>query len=94
MKIRGRLQSESGVIHVVADYIEDITSALGILQREARRFGVSDRADEALRPTMDHRQKKKRASPDLLTRNTGPATEGRSDTTETVKVMPRGRNFH
>ncbi|WP_267551229.1 error-prone DNA polymerase [Rhizobium rhizogenes] len=94
VKIRGRLQSESGVIHVVVDYIEDMTSALGILQREARRFGVSDRADEVLRPTMDHRQRKRHVSADLLTRNTGPATEGRSDIAETANVMPRGRNFH
>jgi DNA polymerase III alpha subunit len=94
VKIRGRLQSESGVIHVVVDYIEDMTPALGILQREARRFGVSDRADEALRPTMDHRQKKKHPSFDPLARDAGPATEGRSDIAETADVMPRGRNFH
>ncbi|MGY5804926.1 error-prone DNA polymerase [Rhizobium sp. LEGMi12c] len=93
VKIRGRLQSESGVIHVVVDHIEDMTPALGILQREARRFGVSDRADEALRPTMDHRQKKKSA---LLPRPSGAGTaaEGRSNGVETAKVMPRGRNFH
>ncbi|NTJ08945.1 error-prone DNA polymerase [Rhizobium lusitanum] len=94
VKIRGRLQSESGVIHVVVDYIEDMTAALGILQREARRFGVSDRADEALRPTMDHRQKKRRVSPDPLEHEAGAATEGRTDIVETAKVMPRGRNFH
>jgi DNA-directed DNA polymerase III PolC len=93
VKIRGRLQSESGVIHVVVDHIEDMTPALGILQREARRFGVSDRADEALRPTMDHRQKKKSA---LLPGPSGAgiAAEGRSNGAETARVMPRGRNFH
>ncbi|WP_349956828.1 error-prone DNA polymerase [Rhizobium sp. ZPR3] len=93
VKIRGRLQSESGVIHVVVNHIEDMTPALGILQREARRFGVSDRADEALRPTMDHRQKKKSA---LLPRPSGAGTaaEGPSNGVETAKVMPRGRNFH
>lgn len=94
VKIRGRLQSESGVIHVVVDYIEDMTPALGILQREARRFGVSDRADEALRPTMDARQKKQRAALDTLARDAGPATEGRTNAAETAKVMPSGRNFH
>jgi DNA polymerase III alpha subunit len=92
VKIRGRLQSESGVIHVVVDYIEDMTPALGILQREARRFGVSDRSDEALRPTMDHRQGKRRASPDQGQADT--ATDGRDDVAGTARVMPRGRNFH
>ena len=93
VKIRGRLQSESGVIHVVVDHIEDMTPALGILQREARRFGVSDRADEALRPTMDHRRKEK--SP-MLPGGTaaGTAADDRSNGAETARVMPRGRNFH
>jgi len=93
VKIRGRLQSESGVIHVVVDHIEDMTPALGILQREARRFGITDRADETLRPTMDHRQKRKSV---FLAPSSGaeaPA-EGRSHGAETAKVMPRGRNFH
>ncbi|MQB33843.1 error-prone DNA polymerase [Rhizobium rhizogenes] len=97
VKIRGRLQSESGVIHVVVDYIEDMTPALGILQREARRFGVSDRADEALRPTMDHRQSKRRASSAQSDQGQGQAdiaTDGRRDVAETARVMPRGRNFH
>ncbi|MEK1929093.1 MAG: error-prone DNA polymerase, partial [Pararhizobium sp.] len=92
VKIRGKLQSESGVIHVVVDHIEDLTSMLGLLQREAH-FGVSDRADEALRPTADRRQKK---------RLTGPAHSGKGDfeksarteIVETASVMPKGRNFH
>lgn len=91
VKIRGRLQSESGVIHVVVHHIEDTTSALGLLQREARRFAVSDRSDEVLRPTMDHRQ----ASRGRLQRN---GREGIEDLSvpgaETAKVMPGGRNFH
>ncbi|WFU01751.1 error-prone DNA polymerase [Rhizobium sp. CB3171] len=95
VKIRGRLQSESGVIHVVVDYIEDMTSALGILQREASRFGVSDRADEALRPTMDHRQKKRLTETSASVREAAEiAADGRSNAAETASVMPRGRNFH
>jgi DNA-directed DNA polymerase III PolC len=96
VKIRGRLQSESGVIHVVVDYIEDMTPALGILQREARRFGVSDRADEALRPTMDHRQKKRLTEASRSAREQAAeiAADGRSDVGGTASVMPRGRNFH
>ncbi len=95
VKIRGRLQSESGVIHVVVDHIEDMTPMLGLLQREARRFGVSDRADEALRPTADHRQKKHIAA---LERSV-PVKEGidatrRVEAVETASVMPKGRNFH
>ena len=53
MKIRGKLQSESGVIHVVVEHIEDMTPMLGLLQREARRFGACERADEARRILTD-----------------------------------------
>jgi DNA polymerase III alpha subunit len=95
VKIRGKLQSQSGVIHTVVEHIEDMTPALGILQQEARRFGASDRSDEALRPTVDQRQKKimtnlERAALEkrMLDRTREPTTG------ETAKVMPRGRNFH
>ena len=68
-----------------------MTPALGILQREARRFGVCERADEVLNPGVDQRQRKlaqaqKRA--ELV------ATGGNSGAAETAEVMPRGRNFH
>ena len=58
VKIRGRLQRESEVIHVVVEYIEDMTPMLGLLRKEERRFGANDRADEVLRPTADARDKK------------------------------------
>ncbi len=94
VKIYGRLQSQSGVIHTVVDHIEDMTPALGILQKEARRFGVSDRSDEALNPTADPRQRKvanalEKAA--LERRITGGI---RTEARETAGVMPRGRNFH
>ena len=90
VKIRGRLQSASGVIHVVASHLEDMTPALGILQKEAKGFGANARSDEVLRPTGDHRQKhrsRKDASPHDEAGN-------RQDLIETVNVMPKGRNFH
>jgi error-prone DNA polymerase len=95
VKIRGRLQSQSGVIHVVVDHIEDMTAMLGILQREARRFGVSARSDEVLNPVMDHRDSKlvkneKRARDTLRIA----AADGRKEGSETAQVMPKGRNFH
>jgi len=95
VKIRGRLQSESGVIHVVVDHIEDMTPMLGLLQRETRRFGVSERADEALRPTADHRQKKRTLAPERPAPvNGGLGESSRIQGVETASVMPKGRNFH
>ena len=95
VKIRGRLQSQSGVIHTVVEHIEDMTPALGILQREARRFGVCERADEVLRPGVDQRQRKlanAQEKAELEKRMVGAG--GHPGAVETAQVMPRGRNFH
>ncbi|WP_455269606.1 error-prone DNA polymerase [Rhizobium herbae] len=95
VKIRGKLQCEGGVIHVVADHIEDMTPMLGLLQREVRRFGACERADEVLRPAADHRQKRRSSGMEGFSRDmqTGDSTH-RSDSAETAAVMPKGRNFH
>ncbi|SCB61385.1 error-prone DNA polymerase, DnaE-like [Rhizobium aethiopicum] len=94
VKIRGRLQSHSGVIHTVVEHIEDMTPALGILQREARRFAACERADEVLRPGVDPLQRKLATAQERteMERRTGGA--GHVGATETAEVMPRGRNFH
>jgi hypothetical protein len=91
VRIRGKLQSQNGVIHVVADEIEDMTSLLGLLQRETSRFAACERADEALRPTADHRSKKPGiALPDHFP----PGPVGQGELIDTASVMPKGRNFH
>ncbi len=90
VKIRGRLQSASGVIHVVASHLEDMTSALGILQKETRGFGVNARSDEVLRPTDDHRQKHLFGKDGLIHED----RQNQRNLIETASVMPKGRNFH
>ncbi|MBO9126151.1 MULTISPECIES: error-prone DNA polymerase [unclassified Rhizobium] len=95
VKIRGKLQSQSGVIHTVVDHIEDMTHALGLLQKEANRFGVCDRSDEARRPTADPRQKKLNETLEkavMEKRITTHDKRGRNEAT--ASVMPKGRNFH
>ncbi len=100
VKIYGKLQSQSGVIHTVVEHIEDMTPLLGILQRERKRFGVSERSDEVLRGTQDPRQRKEAdtlARDDLLRRiveRKSPHRARDGDIAETASVMPRGRNFH
>lgn len=95
VRIRGKLQSASGVIHVVVEHIEDMTHALGLLKKEARRFGASERADEVLRPTVDHRQKKLAL---MLARARERAARSdiheQASVEDTAGVMPRGRNFY
>lgn len=95
VKIRGKLQSHGGVIHTVVEHIEDMTPALGLLKKEARSFGVSERADETMRATADAREKKmarmlEKAAIERRMRS----TSGQTDGVETAQVMPKGRNFH
>ena len=93
VKIQGRLQSMHGVIHTVVEHIEDITSMLGILQKEGRRFG-SPRADETL--GSGGGSYRKRRSPDGDGQPSGHTVEGGQPQLDLrpEDVMPRGRNFH
>ncbi len=98
VKIRGRLQSQNGVIHTVVEHIEDITPMLGLLQKEARRFGAP-RADETLRSGGGSwRPKSSLRLPDRSGRPAVAVVSDPSNTdppdTDPAHVMPRGRNFH
>ncbi|KQZ47352.1 DNA polymerase [Rhizobium sp. Root149] len=90
VRIRGMLQRESGVIHVIADEIEDMTHMLGLLQAEKRRFGLCERVDEVLRPTADHRDRPRRPMPEALSTVKGEASPQHPN----AEVPPKGRNFH
>lgn len=94
VKIRGRLQRESEVIHVVAEYIEDMTPMLGLLRKEVRHFGANDRADEVLRPTADAREKKVLKELRLAAARRTAGVDHQAAATEVADVMPKGRNFH
>lgn len=95
VRIRGRLQSQSGVIHTVVEHIEDMTPMLGLLQQEVERFGVSARSDEALHLLEDHRRKPvaKGRAQSRPGEGLGKAID-HDEVAETARVMPKGRNFH
>ncbi|CZT33511.1 error-prone DNA polymerase [Rhizobium sp. 9140] len=93
VKVTGRLQSQNGVIHVVAESMTDMTEALGLLKGEARRFAINERADEVLRPTVDQRQKGNAVDQAQRERARLEARI-KSGLMETAQVMPKGRNFH
>ena len=59
--VSGKLQQESGVIHVVADRLEDLTFMLGGLMQEAPPIESRARADEVKRQHGDPREKPTRA---------------------------------
>ncbi len=56
--VTGKLQNEQGVIHVVADRMEDLTPMLGLLSEAGETIDPSARADEVKRPQMTMAQKR------------------------------------
>ncbi|MEX2318545.1 MAG: OB-fold nucleic acid binding domain-containing protein, partial [Bauldia sp.] len=91
--VTGRMQSESGVIHVVADRIEDLTPMLAALSEDAGDLSSLARADEVARPSADNREK---ITHPRMVRffQKEPALARDLAALSTHKVMPKGRNFH
>ena len=80
LKATGRLQSEQGVIHVIAEWLEDYSPLLTLLSEETIGPNALARADEVRRPVDEHRQKVKpnsrmtrllAAEPELVRRTQG-----------------------
>ncbi len=89
------MQSEAGVIHVIADRMEDWTPSLGQLSAEGREIETLARADEVRRPQLSMAQKRQGnrfAQVQLFadSRTAAPVVEER----EAARAMPAGRNFH
>ena len=57
VSVTGPMQSESGVIHVVAERIDDLTPLLGRLAEEGATIEGLARCDEVKRPGHDAREK-------------------------------------
>ena len=96
LKATGRLQSEQGVIHVIAERLEDYSPLLTLLSEESFGPNALARADEVRRPVDEHRQKVKPNSrmTRLLAAEPELAAELREMYAATASVMPKGRNFH
>jgi error-prone DNA polymerase len=96
LKVSGRLQSEQGVIHVVAERLEDLTPLLSLLSADSIGANGMAPTDEVRRPVDELRQKVKpnsrmarmlAAEPDLV-------EEVRALSQATHAALPKGRNFH
>ena len=76
--VTGKLQSEQGVIHIVAERMNDLTPMLGLLSEAGGTIGALARADEVRRPqptVAQKRQGNRFAQPPRARR---PARAGRS----------------
>ena len=93
--ITGKLQNESGVIHVIVERAEDLTAMLGLLAHEGPGLNPLVPADEVRRPQLTMAQKRQGdrfAQVQLFTDSRGlqPPVE---DPREVKRAMPGGRNF-
>jgi len=88
VRIDGKLQSASGVIHVVAERIVDLSARLGALVKEAQE--VKDSVREGMAVAAERQMALLTASPQLETAE----RKGVSQSTAVARVMPKGRNFH
>jgi error-prone DNA polymerase len=94
--VTGKLQSEQGVIHIVAERMTDLTPMLGLLSEAAPTIGALARADEAHRtePTETRKRQGNRfAQPPRLDDPRAKAPSPPMDTVDIAEAMPAGRNF-
>lgn len=105
VKVRGRLQSADGVTHLVAEYLEDISPLLGLLEAQGADLESLARADEVRRPGVDQRERRnedhwRRASGSDTSPVSGPGSGPPLSPAlvprhiPAADVMPKGRNFH
>jgi error-prone DNA polymerase len=93
--VTGRLQNESGVIHVVADRVDDLTPLFRRLSDHAADIDAAMPVDEIKRPVYEHRHHP-RAGDALVTllRQSPGLAEELGITAKASAAMPKGRNFH
>jgi error-prone DNA polymerase len=100
VSVTGKLQNEKGVIHVVADHIDDLTPLLRRLSEHGASIESLARCDEVKRPDPGNRSAKnlaKGAHPrrgDALVRLLREQPDLADELIATHQVMPKGRNFH
>jgi error-prone DNA polymerase len=98
ISVTGKLQSASGVIHVVAEHMEDLSSLLRRLSEETPLADTTARADIVKHPmgSGSARPRHPRAGDALVIalkkKPELPDMFGASD--HPAAVMPKGRNFH
>jgi error-prone DNA polymerase len=94
--VTGKLQSEQGVIHVVAERMADLTPMLGLLSETGQTIDALAHADEVRRPQMTMAQKRQGnrfAQPPRLDDPRAKPPSLPLETTDAVEAMPAGRNF-
>jgi error-prone DNA polymerase len=93
--VTGRLQNEQGVIHVVAERLDDLTPLLRRLSADGPEVDALARCDEVKRPIPEWRLHPRAANALATLIKEEPALAGELAPAARVRaVMPKGRNFH
>ncbi len=94
--VAGRVQSEAGVIHVIAERMQDLTPMLGQLSDEGREIEALIPSDEARRPQLSMAQKRQgnRFAQVQLFADSRLAPPPAQEEREIRRALPAGRNFH
>ena len=94
VRVMGRLQSKSDVVHIVAETIEDLTPWLSVLLEEAAASGLDapaggmvGRGTEGRRMLAPFMRKNAPARPNIAT------SDAETLARKADSVMPKGRNF-
>jgi error-prone DNA polymerase len=94
ISVTGQLQNESGVIHVVAEHMQDLTPLLRRLSEDHGCVDALAHADAVKRPAAE-KQRHPHSGDALVTLfKDDPALAGQLGLTANAEVMPKGRNFH
>jgi DNA polymerase III alpha subunit len=95
LKATGRLQSEQGVIHLVAERLQDLSPLLARLSEDPIGANGLARADEVQRPVEEQRQKVKPKSRATRVLASDPeiALDLPAVKQAPASAMPKGRNF-
>jgi error-prone DNA polymerase len=93
IRVGGKLQSESGVIHIVADRMEDISSWLGALCEGAQNVAAWSRDGVGGGGGPDSKERP-RESEKLYAAMAEGGGETEKLSRNANEVMPKGRNFH
>ncbi len=95
LKVTGKVQSDQGVVHVIANRLEDATELLSTLSDASLKDAGLARADEVKRPVAE--QKLKMRPTATLARLVREVPEIASDFAAlktAAQALPKGRNFH
>jgi error-prone DNA polymerase len=94
MRVTGRLQSEQGVIHVVAERLEDLTPLLALLSAAPRGADAPAPTEEMRRPSDAPRDRQPSRLAHLLAEEPELVGALRGLHAANAAALPKGRNFH